>query len=163
MWTRSERVERLQQRNRNNQRLLIGTTLVSVVLGGGMLVSQRGDWTIAYGLLALIVLSFGVAVWRKTRTVLAFNDTPAYRRLVTAKGVLEVLQIGGVFGALALFSTGILTLPVMTGIIVTLTVGSIGVETLLDLALRKVDDEHVVTSLLGLSRRERLKQKWDDL
>lgn len=163
MWTRSERVERLQQRNRNNQRFLIGTALVSVVLGGGMLVSQRGDWTIAYGLLALIVLSFGVAVWRKTRTVLAFNDTPAYRRLVTAKGVLEVLQIGGVFGALALFSTGVLTLPVMTGIIVTLTVGSIGVETLLDLALRKVDDEHVVTSLLGLSRRERLKQKWDDL
>lgn len=163
MWTRNERVERLQQRNRNNQRLLVGTALVSVVLGGGMLVSQRGDWTIAYGLLALIVLSFGVAVWRKTRTVLAFNDTPAYRRLVTAKGVLEVLQIGGVFGALALFSTGVLTLPIMTGIIVTLTVGSIGVETLLDLALRKVDDEHVVTSLLGLSRRERLKQKWDDL
>ena len=163
MWTRNERVERLQQRNRNNQRLLVGTALVSVVLGGGMLVSQRGDWTLAYGLLALIVLSFGVAVWRKTRTVLTFNDTPAYRRLVTAKGVLEVLQIGGVFGALALFSTGVLTLPIMTGIIVTLTVGSIGVETLLDLALRKVDDEHVVTSLLGLSRRERLKQKWDDL
>ncbi|MCT4782702.1 MULTISPECIES: hypothetical protein [Exiguobacterium] len=160
--TREERVEQLYVRNRTGLVMLISTFMIG--LTGGLWFFTGGT----YGQIAAFVFFFVVTLplsfvaWRKTRTLLTFNEDQRYRRWIRFKGLLNLVLLFGMMGMMSLFASGFVPLSLFTGTVVSLAIGYLFIEMVIDRRLLQIDDEHVVDSLLGLTKRERMKRHWEE-
>lgn len=160
--TREERIEQLYSRNRTGIVMLLATFLSG--LAGGLWFFSKGAYEqiAAFVFFFIVVLPLGFVAWRKTRTLLTFNEDKRYRRWIRFKGLLNLVLLFGMMGMMSLFASGFVPLSLFTGTVVSLAIGYLFIEMVVDRRLLQIDDEHVVDSLLGLTKRERMKRNWEE-
>lgn len=162
MVTREERMEQLYQRNRTEVVMMISVFLMGLIGGLWFFVSGAYQHVAAFIFFFVVALPLSYVSWRKTRMLLTFNEHKTYRRLIRLKGFGDIVLLCSMLGMMALFTTRFVSLPQLSGTLVSLSVVYLMVETLIDRHLIRIDDEHVVDSLLGLTKRERMKRKWEE-
>ncbi|TCI20551.1 hypothetical protein [Exiguobacterium sp. SL-9] len=162
MVTLEERIEQLYKRNKTGIVMLIGTFLIG--LAGGLWFFTGGTYeqVAAFVFFFVVALPLSFVAWRKTRTLLTFNEDKRYRRWIRLKGFLNIVLLIGMMGMMSLFTSGLVLLSLFTGTVVSLAIAFLLIEMVIDRRLLQIDDEHVVDSLIGLTKRERLKRKWED-
>ncbi|TCI29315.1 hypothetical protein EVJ33_10340 [Exiguobacterium sp. SL-10] len=162
MVTREERIEQLYKRNKTGIVMLIGTFLIG--LAGGLWFFTGGTYeqVAAFVFFFVVALPLSFVAWRKTRTLLTFNEDKRYRRWIRLKGFLNIVLLIGMMGMMSLFTSGLVLLSLFTGTVVSLAIAFLLIEMVIDRRLLQIDDEHVVDSLIGLTKRERLKRKWEN-
>lgn len=162
MITREERIEQLYTRNRIGVVMLVGTFLIGLAGGLWFFTGAAYEQVAAFVFFFIVALPLSFVAWRKTRTLLTFNEDKRYRRLIRLKGFLNIVLLIAMMGMLSLFTSGLVPLSLFTGTVVSLATGFLLVEMVIDRRLLQIDDEHVVDSLIGLTKRERMKRKWDE-
>lgn len=106
---------------------------------------------------AAVFMPLLVATWHKLKLFLQFNDSTIYRRFIYLKGTVQFVLLIGVMSMLALYSLKYITLDTMSLGGAVLIAGCLLLESWVDWKVLKIDDEHVVESLLGLMNREKRK------
>lgn len=162
MITRKERIEQLHTRNRTGLVMLIGIFLIGLAGGLWLFSSGAYEHVAAFVFFFIVALPLSFVAWRKTRTLLTFNEDKRYRRWIRFKGFLNIVLLLGMMGMMSLFTLGVVPLSSLTGTVVSLAIGFLLIEMVIDRRLLQIDDEHVVDSLIGLTKRERMKQEWDE-
>jgi small-conductance mechanosensitive channel len=107
---------------------------------------------------AAVFMPLLVATWHKLKLFLQFNDSTIYRRFIYLKGTVQFVLLIGVMSMLALYSLKYITLDTMSLGGAVLIAGCLLLESWVDWKVLKIDDEHVVESLLGLMNREKRKE-----
>ncbi|MDE0563899.1 hypothetical protein [Exiguobacterium sp. B2(2022)] len=107
---------------------------------------------------AAMLMPLLVATWHKIQLFLQFNDSTIYRRFIYLKGTVQFVLLIGVMSMLALYSLKYITLDTMSLGGAVLIAGCLLLESWVDWKVLKIDDEHVVESLLGLMNREKRKE-----
>ncbi|WP_214818502.1 hypothetical protein [Exiguobacterium sp. s59] len=95
-----------------------------------------------------------VATWHKVQMFLQFNDSSTYRRFIYLKGMIQFILLIGVMSMLAFYSLKYITLDTMSLGGAVLIASCLLLDSWVDWKILKVDDEHVVESLLGLMLRK---------
>ncbi|WP_214786102.1 hypothetical protein [Exiguobacterium sp. s183] len=106
---------------------------------------------------AAVFMPLLVATWHKLKLFLQFNDSTIYRRFIYLKGTVQFVLLIGVMSMLALYSLKYITLDTMSLGGAVLIASCLLLESWVDWKVLKIDDEHVVESLLGLMNREKRK------
>lgn len=106
---------------------------------------------------AAVFMPLLVATWHKLQLFLQFNDSSTYQRFIYLKGTIQFVLLIGVMSMLALYSLKYITLDTMSLGGAVLIASCLLLESWVDWKVLKIDDEHVVESLLGLMNREKRK------
>lgn len=106
---------------------------------------------------AAVFMPLLVATWHKLQLFLQFNDSSTYQRFIYLKGAIQFVLLIGVMSMLALYSLKYITLDTMSLGGAFLIASCLLLESWVDWKVLKIDDEHVVESLLGLMNREKRK------
>ncbi|WP_074032538.1 hypothetical protein [Exiguobacterium sp. AT1b] len=106
---------------------------------------------------AAVFMPLLVATWHKLQLFLQFNDSSTYQRFIYLKGAIQFVLLIGVMSMLALYSLKYITLDTMSLGGAVLIASCLLLESWVDWKVLKIDDEHVVESLLGLMNREKRK------
>lgn len=162
MVTREERIEQLQKRPKKGVFRLLWAALAGLGIGSWIYANASLPLLAVLSFFMMTAVPFSFVTWQKTRTLLTFNKHRSYRRLIRAKGVIAIAMLWGMLGLMFGYVSGFFALSVFSGLSATLIVGMLMSETWLDSRLLRIDHEHVVDSLLGFTKRERLKRKWEN-
>lgn len=103
---------------------------------------------------AAVFMPLLVATWHKLQLFLQFNDSSTYQRFIYLKGAIQFVLLIGVMSMLALYSLKYITLDTMSLGGAFLIASCLLLESWIDWKILKIDDEHVVESLLGLMTRK---------
>lgn len=106
---------------------------------------------------AAMLMPLLVATWHKIQLFLQFNDSSTYQRFIYLKGVIQFILLIGVMSILGLYALKYISLDTLSLGCATLIASCLILESWVDWKILKVDDEHVVESLLGLVNREKRK------
>ena len=161
MVTREERIEQLQKRPKKGVFRLLWAALAGLGIGWWIYANASLPLIAMLSFFMMTAVPFSFVTWQKTRTLLTFNDNRSYRRLIRAKGVIAIAMLWGMLGLMFGYVSGFFALSMFSGLSATLIVGMLVVETWLDYRLLRIDHEHVTDSLLGFTKRKRLKRSWD--
>ncbi|WDH76277.1 hypothetical protein PTI97_01755 [Exiguobacterium marinum] len=107
---------------------------------------------------AAMLMPLLVATWHKIQLFLQFNDSSTYQRFIYLKGVIQFILLIGVMSMLALYALKYISLDTLSLGCATLIASCLILESWVDWNILKVDDEHVVESLLGLMNREKRRK-----
>ena len=103
---------------------------------------------------AAMLMPLLVATWHKIKLFLQFNDSSTYQRCSYLKGAIQFVLLIGVMSMLMFYSLKYITLDTMSLGGAVLIAGCLILESWVDWKILKIDDEHVVESLLGLVNRK---------
>lgn len=106
---------------------------------------------------AAVFMPLLVATWHKLQLFLQFNDSSTYQRFIYLKGAIQFVLLIGVMSMLMFYSLKYITLDTMSLGGAVLIASCLLLESWMDWKVLKIDDEHVVESLLGLMNREKRK------
>ena len=106
---------------------------------------------------AAMLMPLLVATWHKIQLFLQFNDSSTYQRCIYLKGMIQFILLIGVISMLALYALKYILLDTFSLGCATLIASCLILESWVDWKILKIDDEHVVESLLGLMNREKRK------
>lgn len=104
---------------------------------------------------AAMLMPLLVATWHKIKLFLQFNDSTTYQRFIYLKGVIQFILLIGVISMMALYALKYISLDTLSLGCATLIASCLILESWIDWKILKIDDEHVVESLLGLMNREK--------
>ncbi|WP_214762983.1 hypothetical protein [Exiguobacterium sp. s146] len=161
MVTREERIEQLQKRPKKGVFRLLWAAAAGLGLGWWIYANASLPLLALFFFFTMTAVPFSFITWQKTRTLLTFNDNRSYQRLIRAKGVIAIAMLWGMLGLMFGYVSGFFALSMFSGLSATLIAGMLVIETWLDSRLLRIDHEHVTDSLLGFTKRERLKRSWD--
>ena len=103
---------------------------------------------------AAVFMPLLVATWHKLQLFLQFNDSSTYQRFIYLKGAIQFVLLIGVMSMLVFYSLKYITLDTMSLGGAVLIASCLLLESWIDWKILKIDDEHVVESLLGLMTRK---------
>lgn len=104
---------------------------------------------------AAMLMPLLVATWHKIQLFLQFNDSSTYQRFIYLKGMIQFILLIGVISMMALYALKYISLDTLSLGCATLIASCLILESWIDWKILKIDDEHVVESLLGLMNREK--------
>lgn len=104
---------------------------------------------------AAMLMPLLVATWHKIQLFLQFNASFMYQRFIYLKGMIQFILLIGVISTMALYALKYISLDTLSLGCATLIVSCLILESWVDWKILKIDDEHVVESLLGLMNREK--------
>jgi len=112
--TREERIEQLYLRNRTGIVMLLVTFLSG--LAGGLWFFSKGAYEqiAAFVFFFIVAFPLGFVAWRKTWTLLTFNEDKRYRRWIRFKGLLNLVLLFGMMGMMSLFASGFVPLSLFS-------------------------------------------------
>ncbi|MFY9946113.1 MAG: hypothetical protein WAL07_08635 [Exiguobacterium chiriqhucha] len=161
MMTREERIEQLQIRPKKGVFKLLWATAAGLGLGWWIYANASLPLLAILSFLIMTAVPLSHVAWQKTRVSVTFNESRSYKRLIRTKGVIAIAMLWVMLGLMGGYVSGYFGLPVFSGLSAVLIAGMLVVETWLDTRLLRIDHEHVADSLLGFTKRERLKRSWD--
>lgn len=161
MMTREERIEQLQKRPKKGAFNLLWAAAAGVGVGWWIYTNASLQLLAVFSFLIMTAVPFSHVAWQKTRVSVTFNESRSYKRLIRAKGVIAIAMLWIMLGLMGGYVSGYFALPVFSGLSAMLIGGMLVVETWLDTRLLRIDHEHVADSLIGFTKRERLKRSWD--
>lgn len=163
MITREERVEELYGLAEKKSSMATALRIGLIGLAAGLWF--YGNFSLTHSAMFLFVTTiaapFSYMSWRKTRTQLSFNDNRAYQGLIRVKGIGDIAMLWGMVGLMVGHELNFFELATLSSVAVSILIVHLLAATLIDRRLLRIDDEHVVDSLFGLTKREQMKQKWD--
>ncbi|WP_070329051.1 hypothetical protein [Exiguobacterium aurantiacum] len=162
MVTREERVEQLKVRPKKGAFKLLWAAAAGLGLGWWIYINASLPMLAMLSFCMMTAVPLSHVSWQKTRVSVTFNENRSYQRLIRAKGIIAIAMLWGVLGLMFGHVSGFFALSVFSGLSAMLIAGMLVVETWLDYRLLRIDDEHVVDSLFGLTKREQMKRKWDE-
>lgn len=162
MMTREERIEQLQKRPKKGAFNLLWAAAAGLGLGWWIYTNASLPILAMLVFLMMTAVPLSRVAWQRTRVSVTFNENRSYQRLIRAKGVIAIAMLWVMLGLMGGYVSGYFALPVFSGLSAMLIAGMLVVETWLDTRLLRIDHEHVTDSLIGFTKRERLKQKWEN-
>ncbi|WP_214742951.1 hypothetical protein [Exiguobacterium sp. s48] len=108
---------------------------------------------------AALLMPLLVATWHKIQLFLQFNDSSTYQRFIYLKGTVQFALLIGTLALLALYALKYISLDTLSLVCATLIASCLILESWVDWKILKIDDEHVVESLLGLMNREKQQRR----
>lgn len=162
MVTREERIEQLYMLPKKGAFNLLWAAAAGLGLGWWIYTNASLQLLAVFSFLMMTAVPLSHVAWQKTRVSMTFNESRSYKRLIRAKGVIAIAMLWVMLGLMGGYVSGYFALPVFSGLSAMLIAGMLVVETWLDTRLLRIDHEHVADSLLGFTKRERLKQKWEN-
>lgn len=108
---------------------------------------------------AAVFMPLLVATWHKLQLFLQFNDSSTYQRFIYLKGTIQFVLLIGVMFLLALYSLKYVALYTLSLGCALLVASCLILESWVDWKILKIDDEHVVESLLVLMSRKKQKRR----
>ncbi|TCI56183.1 hypothetical protein EVJ30_04660 [Exiguobacterium sp. SH5S13] len=164
MITRKERTEELY--GLTDKKSSMGTALRIGLIGLAAGLWFYGNFSLSHSAMFLFVTTIAVPLsymsWRKTRTQVSFNDNRAYRGLIRVKGIGDIAMLWGMFGLMVGYELNFFELSTLSSMLASILIVHLLAASLIDKRLLRIDDEHVVDSLFGLTKREQMKRKWDE-
>lgn len=103
---------------------------------------------------AAMLMPLLVATWHKIQLFLQFNDSSTYQRFIYLKGMIQFILLIGVISMMALYALKYISLDTLSLGCAMLIASCLILESWVDWKVLKIDDEHVVESLLGLVNRK---------
>lgn len=103
---------------------------------------------------AAMLMPLLVATWHKIKLFLQFNDSSTYQRFIYLKGMIQFILLIGVISMMALYALKYISLDMLSLGCAMLIASCLILESWIDWKILKIDDEHVVESLLGLVNRK---------
>lgn len=161
MMTREERIEQLQKRPKKGAFNLLWAAAAGVGVGWWIYTNASLPMLAMFVFLMMTAVPLSRVAWQKTRVSVTFNESRSYKRLIRAKGVIAIAMLWVMLGLMGGYVSGYFGLPVFSGLSAVLIAGMLVVETWLDTRLLRIDHEHVTDSLIGFTKRERMKRKWE--
>ncbi|WP_214793877.1 MULTISPECIES: hypothetical protein [unclassified Exiguobacterium] len=163
MVTREERIEQLYMLPKKGAFNLLWAAAAGLGLGWWIYTNASLQLLAVFSFLIMTAVPLSRVAWQKTRTLLTFNEHCSYQRLIRAKGIIAIAMLWGMLGLTFGHVSGFFALSVFSGLSAMLIAGMLVVETWLDYRLLRIDHEHVTDSLIGFTKRERLKRGWDKM
>lgn len=163
MVTREERIEQLYMLPKKGAFKLLWAAAAGLGLGWWIYTNASLPMLAMLVFLMMTAVPLSHVAWQKTRVSVTFNENCSYKRLIRAKGVIAIAMLWVMLGLMGGYVSGFFALSVFSGLSATLIVGMLVVETWLDYRLLRIDHEHVADSLIGFTKRERLKRGWDKM
>lgn len=161
MVTREERIEQLYMLPKKGAFNLLWAAAAGLGLGWWIYTNASLPMLAMFVFLMMTAVPLSRVAWQKTRVSVTFNENRSYQRLIRAKGVIAIAMLWVMLGLMGGYVSGYLALPVFSGLSAMLIAGMLVVETWLDTRLLRIDHEHVTDSLIGFTKRERMKRKWE--
>ena len=162
MVTREERIEQLNMLPKKGAFNLLWAAAAGLGLGWWIYTNASLPMLAMFVFLMMTAVPLSRVAWQKTRVSVTFNENRSYQRLIRAKGVIAIAMLWVMLGLMGGYVSGYFALPVFSGLSAMLIAGMLVVETWLDTRLLRIDHEHVTDSLIGFTKRERLKRKWEN-
>ncbi|WP_233005364.1 hypothetical protein [Exiguobacterium aurantiacum] len=163
MVTREERIEQLYMLPKKGAFNLLWAAAAGVGVGWWIYANASLQLLAVFSFLIMTAVPLSRVAWQKTRVSVTFNENRSYQRLIRAKGVIAIAMLWVMLGLMGGYVSGYFALPVFSGLSAMLIAGMLVVETWLDTRLLRIDHEHVTDSLIGFTKRERLKRGWDKM
>ncbi|TCI67479.1 MULTISPECIES: hypothetical protein [unclassified Exiguobacterium] len=161
MVTREERIEQLYMLPKKGAFNLSWAAAAGLGLGWWIYTNASLPMLAMFVFLMMTAVPLSRVAWQKTRVSVTFNENRSYQRLIRAKGVIAIAMLWVMLGLMGGYVSGYFALPVFSGLSAILIAGMLVVETWLDTRLLRIDHEHVTDSLIGFTKRERMKRKWE--
>ncbi|XCA83118.1 hypothetical protein ABKJ26_13060 [Exiguobacterium mexicanum] len=161
MVTREERIEQLYMLPKKGAFNLLWAAAAGLGLGWWIYTNASLPMLAMLVFLMMTAVPLSRVAWQKTRVSVTFNENRSYQRLIRAKGVIAIAMLWVMLGLMGGYVSGYFALPVFSGLSAMLIAGMLVVETWLDTRLLRIDHEHVTDSLIGFTKRERMKRKWE--
>lgn len=161
MVTREERIEQLYMLPKKGAFNLLWAAAAGLGLGWWIYTNASLPMLAMFVFLMMTAVPLSRVAWQKTRVSATFNENRSYQRLIRAKGVIAIAMLWVMLGLMGGYVSGYFALPVFSGLSAMLIAGMLVVETWLDTRLLRIDHEHVTDSLIGFTKRERMKRKWE--
>ncbi|WP_214824465.1 hypothetical protein [Exiguobacterium sp. s28] len=161
MVTREERIEQLYMLPKKGAFKLLWAAAAGLGLGWWIYTNASLPVLAMFVFLMMTAVPLSRVAWQKTRVSVTFNENRSYQRLIRAKGVIAIAMLWVMLGLMGGYVSGYFALPVFSGLSAMLIAGMLVVETWLDTRLLRIDHEHVTDSLIGFTKRERMKRKWE--
>ncbi|WP_404283641.1 hypothetical protein [Exiguobacterium aurantiacum] len=161
MVTREERIEQLYMLPKKGAFNLLWAAAAGLGLGWWIYTNASLPMLAMFVFLMMTAVPLSRVAWQKTRVSVTFNENRSYQRLIRAKGVIAIAMLWVMLGLMGGYVSGYFALPVFSGLSAMLIAGMLVVETWLDTRLLRIDHEHVTDSLIGFTKRERMKRKWE--
>ncbi|MFK3988034.1 hypothetical protein [Exiguobacterium mexicanum] len=161
MVTREERIEQLYMLPKKGAFNLLWAAAAGLGLGWWIYTNASLPMLAMLVFLMMTAVPLSHVAWQKTRVSVTFNENRSYQRLIRAKGVIAIAMLWVMLGLMGGYVSGYFALPVFSGLSAMLIAGMLVVETWLDTRLLRIDHEHVTDSLIGFTKRERMKRKWE--
>ncbi|WP_215190693.1 hypothetical protein [Exiguobacterium sp. s6] len=162
MVTREERIEQLYMLPKKGAFNLLWAAAAGLGLGWWIYTNASLPMLAMLVFLMMTAVPLSRVAWQKTRVSVTFNENRSYQRLIRAKGVIAIAMLWVMLGLMGGYVSGYFALPVFSGLSAMLIAGMLVVETWLDTRLLRIDHEHVTDSLIGFTKRERMKRKWEN-
>ena len=153
---REERMEYLYDKARTKKGPLF-VMIIGVVTALWLLFNDSRMSLSLFIFCAAMLMPLLVATWHKIQLFLQFNDSSTYQRFIYLKGMIQFILLIGVISMMALYALKYISLDTLSLGCATLIAGCLILESWVDWKILKIDDEHVVESLLGLMNREKSK------
>lgn len=163
MVTREERIEQLYMLPKKGAFNLLWAAAAGLGMGWWIYTNASLPMLAMLVFLMMTAVPLSRVAWQKTRVSVTFNENRSYQRLIRAKGVIAIAMLWVMLGLMGGYVSGYFALPVFSGLSAMLIAGMLVVETWLDTRLLRIDHEHVTDSLIGFTKRERLKRGWDKM
>lgn len=163
MVTREERIEQLYMLPKKGAFNLLWAAAAGLGLGWWIYTNASLPMLAMFVFLMMTAVPLSRVAWQKTRVSVTFNENRSYQRLIRAKGVIAIAMLWVMLGLMGGYVSGYFALRVFSGLSAMLIAGMLVVETWLDYRLLRIDHEHVTDSLIGFTKRERLKRGWDKM
>lgn len=163
MVTREERIEQLYMLPKKGAFNLLWAAAAGLGLGWWIYTNASLPMLAMFVFLMMTAVPLSRVAWQKTRVSVTFNENRSYQRLIRAKGVIAIAMLWVMLGLMGGYVSGYFALPVFSGLSAMLIAGMLVVETWLDTRLLRIDHEHVTDSLIGFTKRARLKRGWDKM
>lgn len=161
MVTREERIEQLYMLPKKGAFNLLWAAAAGLGLGWWIYTNASLPMLAMFVFLMMTAVPLSHVAWQKTRVSVTFNENRSYQRLIRAKGVIAIAMLWVMLGLMGGYVSGYFALPMFSGLSAMLIAGMLVVETWLDTRLLRIDHEHVTDSLIGFTKRERMKRKWE--
>ena len=161
MVTREERIEQLYMLPKKGAFNLLWAAAAGLGLGWWIYTNASLPMLAMLVFLMMTAVPLSHVAWQKTRVSVTFNESRSYQRLIRAKGVIAIAMLWVMLGLMGGYVSGYFALPMFSGLSAMLIAGMLVVETWLDTRLLRIDHEHVTDSLIGFTKRERMKRKWE--
>lgn len=161
MVTREERIEQLYMLPKKGAFNLLWAAAAGLGLGWWIYTNESLPMLAMFVFLMMTAVPLSRVAWQKTRVSVTFNENRSYQQLIRAKGVIAIALLWVMLGLMGGYVSGYFALPVFSGLSAMLIAGMLVVETWLDTRLLRIDHEHVTDSLIGFTKRERMKRKWE--
>ncbi|MFN3366360.1 MAG: hypothetical protein ACK411_08220 [Exiguobacterium mexicanum] len=161
MVTREERIEQLYMLPKKGAFNLLWAAAAGLGLGWWIYTNASLPMLAMFVFLMMTAVPLSRVAWQKTRVSVTFNENRSYQRLIRAKGVIAIAMLWVMLGLMGGYVSGYFALPMFSGLSAMLIAGMLVVETWLDTRLLRIDHEHVTDSLIGFTKRERMKRKWE--